>query len=86
MSNEIIRAKKKIHELVSNYENLVVTMGAMFVASDIIIAMVLLLAFNSSFSWVFMLGTLVVWGGMIFLMKEHEAETGEKMFWLHDEY
>jgi hypothetical protein len=32
------------------------------------------------------IGMVITILGMVFKFKEHEAETGEKMFWLHDEY
>lgn len=86
MSNEIIRAKKKIHELVSNYENLVISVGSTFISLYLVASLIVVLAFKSPFAWAFIIGVIGTWFGVIFLLKEYEAETREKTFWLHDEY
>lgn len=85
MSNEIIRAKEKIHALVSNYENLVVTVGGTFIAIYFVISIALALI-SSPFTFVFLGGVPITWFGMMFLLKEYEAETGEKTGWFHDDY
>lgn len=85
MSNEIIRAKEKIHALISNYENLVITVGGTFIAIYFVISIALALI-PSSFVFVSLGGMLVSVLGMTFLLKEYEAETGEKTGWLHDDY
>ena len=85
MSNETIRAKEKIHALVSDYEGLVVTVGATFSITYMIIFYEFLKLNSQFFSDIFIFGAIIVWIGMLFLLKEHEAETGEKTFWLHDE-
>jgi uncharacterized membrane protein (DUF485 family) len=84
MSNEIIRAKKKIHALVNNQENLILTTGVICEASYIVLAY---LALNQPrICRASIIGMVITILGMVFKLKEHEAETGEKMFWLHDEY
>lgn len=85
MSNEIIRAKEKIHALVSNYENLVVTVGGTFIVVYLVISIALALIL-SPFVFASLGGMLVSALGMTFLLKEYEAETGEKTGWLHDDY
>lgn len=86
MSNEIIRAKEKIHALVSDYENLVVTVGGTFIAIYFVISIALALI-PSLFTFVSLGGVPITWLGMMFLLKEYETETGEKTGWLHyDDY
>lgn len=85
MSNEIIRAKEKIHTLVSDYENLVLTVGSTFIAVYFIISIVLAIII-SPFTFVFLGGVPITWLGMMFLLKEYETETGEKTGWLHEDY
>ena len=85
MSNEIIRTKKKIHALISNYENLVVTVGGTFIIGYLIVSIALAIII-SPFAFVSLGGMLVSWLGMEFLLKEYEAETGEKTGWLHEDY
>lgn len=85
MSNEIIRAKEKIHALISNYENLVVTVGGTFIAIYFVIFIALALI-PSPFIFVFLGGVLIIWLGMMFLLKEYETETGKQTYWLHDDY
>ena len=85
MSNEIIRAKAKIHALISDYENLVVSVGGTFIALYLVASLVLAIA-PSPFVWASITGTIGTWFGMVFLLKEYEAETGEKTGWLHDDY
>lgn len=85
MSNEIIRAKEKIHALISNYENLVVTVGGTFIAIYLVISLALAIAI-SPFVFVSLGGMAMSWFGITFLLKEYEAEIGEKTGWLHDDY
>lgn len=85
MSNEIIRAKEKIHALVSNYENLAVTVGGTFIVAYLVISIALAIVI-SPFVFVSLGGMLMSWFGMTFLLKEYEAETGEKTGWLHDDF
>lgn len=85
MSNEIIRAKEKIHALVSDYENLVLTVGGTFIAIYFVISIVLAIII-SPFTFVFLGGVPITWLGMMFLLKEYETETGEQTGWLHDDY
>lgn len=85
MSNEIIRAKEKIHALVSNYENLVVTVGGIFIAIYLVVSLALAIAL-SPFVWSSITGIIGTWFGMVFLLKEYETETGEKTGWLHDDF
>lgn len=84
MSNEIIRTKKKIHALVSNYENLVVTVGGIFIVIYLIISLALALI-PSPFTFAFLGGVFITWLGMRFLLKEYEVETGERTGWLHED-
>lgn len=86
MSNEIIRAKKKIHALVNNQENLILTIGIACEASYIALAFFTLNQTHSIISRAPLVGMVVTILGMIFKVKEHEAETGEKLFWLPDDY
>lgn len=86
MSNEVIRAKKKIHALVNNQENLILTTGITCEVSYIALAFLTLNQTHSIISRASLVGMVVTILGMIFKLKEHEAETGKKMFWLHDEY
>lgn len=82
-SNEIIRAKQKIQALVSNQENLILTTGVIYEILYIVLAF---LALNQPrICRVSIIGMVITILGMVFKLKEHEAETGEKMFWLHDE-
>ena len=85
MSNEIIRAKAKIHALISDYENLVVSVGGTFIVLYLVASLVLAIAL-SPFVWSSITGAIGTWFGIVFLLKEYEAETGEKTGWLHDDY
>lgn len=84
-SNEIIRAKQKIQALVSNQENLILTTGVICEVLYIVLAFITLNLTHSIISPVSIIGMVVVLLGIVFKMKEYEAETGEKTFWLHDE-
>lgn len=85
-SNEIIRAKQKLHALVNNQEDLILTIGASCEIIHIVLALFTLSLTHSLVSLVFILGAAVVFLGVIFKMKEYEAETGERTAWLHDDY
>lgn len=84
-SNEIIRAKQKIQTLVSNQENLILTTGVTCEILYIVLAFLTLNQTHSIISPVSIIGMVVVLLGIVFKMKEYEAETGEKTYWLHDE-
>ena len=84
-SNEIIRAKQKIQALVSNQENLILTTGVTYEILYIVLAFLTLNQTRSIICHVPLVGMVVVILGIVFKMKEYEAETGEKTFWLHDE-
>ena len=84
-SNEIIRAKQKIQALVSNQEDLIVTIGATCEVLYIVLAFLTLNQPRSIICHASIIGMVVVILGIVFKMKEYEAETGEKTFWLHDE-
>lgn len=83
-SNEVIRAKQKLQALISNQEDLILTTGVTCELIHIMLALLILSLTRSIFSIVFIVGAVVVFLGIIFKMKEYEAETGERTAWLHD--
>lgn len=84
--NEIIRVKQKLHALVNNQENLILTVGVTCEILHIVLALLTLSLTRSIFSIVFIVGAFVVFPGIVFKMKEYEAETGERTEWLHEDY
>ena len=85
-SNEVIRAKQKLHALVNNQEDLILTTGSTCEIIHIVLALLTLSLTHSLVSLVFIVGAAVVFLGVVFKMKEYEAETGERTAWLHDDY
>lgn len=85
-SNEIIRAKQKIQALVSNYEDLVLSVGFTLGMLHILTAILSALVFKTVFSLIFLGGAVITFLGIVFLLKEYEAETGEQTAWLHEDY
>lgn len=85
-SNEIVRAKSKLHVLISNYEALILTVGCTFEILHILIAILFALVFRTLFSLIFIGGAVMTLFGIVFLLKEYEAGTGERTAWLHDDY
>lgn len=84
-SNEIVIAKQKIQALVNNQEDLTLTVGVTCEILHILLALITLSLTHSSVSLVFIVGATVVFPGIVFKMKEYEAETGERTAWLHDD-
>lgn len=85
-SYEVIRAKQKIHALINNQEDLILTVGVSCEILHIVLALLTLGLTRSLVSLVFIIGAAVVFLGVVFKMKEYEAETGERTAWLHDDY
>ena len=85
-SYEVIRAKQKIHALVNNQEDLILTTGVTCEIIHIVLALLTLGLPHSLVSLLFVVGAVVVFFGVVFKMKEYEAETGERTTWLHDDY
>ena len=85
-SNEVIRAKQKIQALVNNQEDLILTVGVSCEILHVVLALLTLSLTHSLFSLVFIVGAAVVFPGIVFKVKEYEAETGERSAWLHDDY
>ena len=85
-SNEVIRAKQKIQALINNQEDLILTVGVSCEILHIVLALFTLGLTRSLVSLVFILGAVVVFPGIVYKMKEYEAETGERTAWLHDDY
>ena len=85
-SNEIIRAKQKIQALVSDYEDLVFTVGFTFAILHILVAILSAMVFKTVFGLIFIGGSIITFFGIVFLLKEYEAETGERTEWLHEDY
>lgn len=83
-SNEIIRAKQKLQALVNNQEDLIFTVGVSCEILHIVFALLILSLTRSIFSLIFIVGAVVVFPGIVFKMKEYEAETGERTEWLHE--
>ena len=83
-SNEIIRAKQKIQALVNNQEDLILTTGVTCEIIHIVLALLTLSLTHSLVSLLFIVGAAVVFPGIVFKMKEYEAETGERTEWLHE--
>ena len=83
-SNEIIRAKQKIQALVNNQEDLILTTGVTCEIIHIVLALLTLSLTHSLVSLLFLVGAVVVFPGIVFKMKEYEAETGELTTWLHE--
>ena len=85
-SNEIIRTKQKIQALVSDYEDLVLTVGFTFAILHILVAILSAMVFKTVFGLIFLGGAVIIFFGIVFLLKEYEAETGERTAWLHEDY
>lgn len=85
-SNEILIAKQKLQALVNNQENLILTVGVTCELLHIVLALLTLGLTRSLVSLVFIIGAAVVFLGVVFKMKEYEAETGEQTEWLHEDY
>lgn len=85
-SNEILIAKQKIRALINNQEDLILTVGVSCEVLHIVLALLTLGLTRSLVSLVFIIGAAVVFLGVVFKMKEYEAETGERTAWLHDDY
>lgn len=83
-SNEVIRAKQKIQALISNQEDLILTVGVTCEILHIVLSLLTLSLTHSLVSLVFIVGAFVVFPGIVFKMKEYEAETGERTEWLHE--
>ena len=85
-SYEVIRAKQKLHALVNNQEDLILTVGVSCEILHIVLALLTLGLTRSLVSLIFIIGAAVVFPGIVFKMREYEAETGERTAWLHDDY
>lgn len=85
-SNEVIRAKQKLQALISDQEDLILTTGVTCEILHVVLALITLSLTHSLLSLVFIIGAVVVFPGIVFKMKEYEAETGERTNWLHDDY
>lgn len=83
-SNEIIRAKQKLQALVANYEDLVLSVGFTLGMLHMLTAILSAIIFKTLFSFIFLGGAVITFFGIVFLLKEYEAETGEQTHWLHD--
>lgn len=83
-SNEIIRAKQKFHTLVSNYEDLVLSVGFTLGMLHMLTAILSAIIFKTLFGLIFLGGVAITFFGIVFLLKEYEAETGERTNWLHE--
>ncbi len=83
-SNEIVKTKQKLHALVSNYENLVLSVGCTLEILHILVAILSAIVFRTLFSLIFIGGAVMTFLGIVFLLKEYEAETGEQTNWLHE--
>ena len=83
-SNEIIIAKQKKQALVANYEDLVLSVGFTLGMLHMFTAILSAIVFKTLFSFIFLGGAVITFLGIVFLLKEYEAETGERTNWLHD--
>lgn len=84
-NNEIIIAKQKIQALINNQEDLILTVGVTCELLHIVLALLTLGLTHSLVSLLFVVGAVVVFFGVVFKMKEYEAETGERTAWLHED-
>lgn len=84
-SNEILIAKQKLQALVNNQEDLILTVGVTCELLHIVLALLTLGLTHSLVSLLFVVGAVVVFFGVVFKMKEYEAETGERTAWLHED-
>lgn len=85
-SNEVIRVKQKLQALVSNYEDLVLSVGFTLGILHMLTAILSAIVFKTLFGFIFLGGAVITFLGIVFLLKEYEAETGERTNWLHDDY
>lgn len=83
-SNEIIRVRQKIQALVSNYEDLVLSVGFTLGMLHILTAILFAIVFKTLFGLIFLGGAVITFLGIVFLLQEYEAETGERTEWLHE--
>ena len=83
-SNEIIRVKQKLHALISNYEDLVLSVGFTLGMVHMLTAILSAIVFKTLFGLIFLGGAVITFFGIVFLLKEYEAETGERTEWLHE--
>lgn len=83
-SNEILIVKQKLQALVNNQEDLILTVGVTCEILHIVLALLTLALTHSLVSLLFIVGAVVVFLGIVFKMKEFEAETGERTAWLHE--
>lgn len=84
-SNEIIRANQKIQAFVSNYEDLVLSVGFTLGMLHMLTAILSAIIFKTLFGLIFLGGAVITFFGIVFLLKEYEAETGERTNWLHED-
>ena len=83
-SNEIIRVKQKLHALISNYEDLVLSVGFTLGMVHMLTAILSAIVFKTLFGLIFLGDAVITFFGIVFLLKEYEAETGERTEWLHE--
>lgn len=60
------------------------TTGVTCEIMHIVLALLTLGLTHSLVSLLFIIGAAIVFPGIVFKMKEYEAETGERTAWLHD--